>query len=104
MDVMSIGEILDDFRSIKLSKEKRDFVDRCRVYLQKHGNLPVEMRGKLKAMAKAYSIQFTELHASRERARKTIWRKREGITIDEAHRLVRQRRDEVAKQKADVGL
>lgn len=104
MDVMSIGEILKDFRSIKLSPDKRDFINRTRVHFEAHGSLPREVKAELREMVKRYSRQFRELHASRARARETRWRRSEGITLSDAHKLVEQRREDVAAEKSDVGF
>lgn len=104
MNEMSIGEIIKDFRSIKLDKKKRAFIDQCRQYFESHGNLPLKMKVELRRMMKNYSTQFGELHAARERARKTLWRKKNGLTIEQAHQLVSNRRTKVSAEKADVGL
>ena len=104
MNEMSIGDIIKDFRSIKLTAEKRAFIDRCRTYFENHGNLPVDLKSQLRIMTKQYSSQFNELHEARARARKTIWRKRHGVTIREAKQLVEKQREKIIAEKADVGL
>jgi len=104
MDEMTIGDILNDFRSIKLSTAKRDFIDRCRIHFQAHGNLPLEMKVELRNMVKRYSRQFNELHESRARARRTRGLRKSGLTLSEANDLVRRRRENMAAQKSDVGF
>ena len=104
MDEMSIGDILKDFSSIKLSKVKRLFIEQCKTYWGEHGNLPRDMKVQLRTMTMHYSLQFNELHKSRANAKKTLWRKKQGVTIRDAHKMVAERRQMVAAQKADVGL
>ena len=101
---MSIGEILKDFRSIKLSPKKRRFIDDTRAYFEAHGNLPIRIQDELRRMVRRYNRQFRELHASRERARRTNWRVRSGISREEEQRLIDERRSRVAQQKADLGI
>jgi hypothetical protein len=104
MDLMSVGEILKDFRSIKLSSEKRKFVDDARVQFERDGDIPFGLKKKLWAMVRHYSRQFNELHESRARARRTNWKRRTGTTEEQARCLVEERRRKVVAQKEDLGL
>lgn len=104
MEQMSICEILSDFRSIKLSPNKREFIDNARRFLHENGYLPIKVQDDLRDMVRKYNRQFKELHASRERARRTNWKRREGINEQEAKALVERRNIEIATRKADLGI
>ena len=104
MGLMSVGEILKDFRSIKLSRDKRRFIDDTRALFEKNGDISFELKKKLWEMARRYKRQFDELHESRARARRTNWKRKNGVTEDQALNLVKERRRLVAAQKADLGI
>lgn len=104
IEYFEIGELLEDLKSIKLPPERREFVNDARELLQLSGCLPVVTQTRLRKLVKLYRRQFEELHASRERARKTIWRMKSGITKVQAEEMIKQRRENVAKQKADLGI
>lgn len=104
MEQMSICEILNDFKSIKLPANKRDFIDNARCFLHENGYLPVKIQDAIRSMVRKYNRQFKELHASRERARRTNWKRREGINEQEARALVERRNTEIAARKADLGI
>lgn len=104
MEQMSICEILSDFKSIKLSPSKREFINNARCFLYENGYLPVNIQDDLRSMVRKYNRQFKELHASRERARRTNWKRREGITEQEARALVERRNIEISARKADLGI
>lgn len=101
---MDIGELLKDFKSIKLPPKRREFVDDSRELFRSVGTVPVDIQRRLRKLASLYRRQFEELYASRERARKTLWRMREGISKEQAEELVTQRRKKIAEQKADLGI
>lgn len=104
MEKMSIGVLLEDLRSIKLPKKRREFVDSARGSFRSNGSLPVEMQKKLRRFARLYRRQFEELHASRARARRTLWKRSEGLSEEQAQELVRRRRQGEAERKADLGI
>ncbi|MBN2258102.1 MAG: hypothetical protein JW704_09785 [Anaerolineaceae bacterium] len=104
MEEMSVGEILSDFRSIKLPPDKRRFIDETRESFQSRGDLPLSVKRQLWTMVRHYKRQFDELHASRARARRTNWRLREGLTIEQERDLVELRRRADAERKADLGI
>jgi hypothetical protein len=101
---IDVGTILEDLKSIKLPKSRRVFVNDARELYQKSGCLPSYIKTRLIKFLKLYSRQFKELYASRERARKTLWRIREGITREKADEMVMQRLRNVAEQKSDLGI
>jgi hypothetical protein len=104
MEQMTIFDILSDFNSVKLPKEKRDFVNNSRKILQETGGLPINIQDDLRRMARRYNRQLNELHASRERARRTNWKIREGISEDKARELVERRNKDISARKADLGI
>jgi len=104
MDMMTVGELLKDLRSIKLTKDKRAFVDRCRTLFEDAGCLPNDQKFKLYGFAKRYSRQFKELHESRARARKTNGLRSMGITKAEAERRVQERIKQEKLRQSDVGF
>lgn len=104
MEDMDIGILLEDFRSIKLPKGRRAFVDGARDSLRLNGSISAGTRSKLRKIASLYRRQFFELYAARDRARRTLWKHREGITDDRANELVKERREKVAAQKSDLGI
>jgi len=101
---MSVGEILRDLRSIKVSSKERDFIDRARSYFQSEGNLPTDVQMKLRRICGRYKAQMKELHAARARARRTNGLKAMGISREEAARRVEARRAAEAAKKQDVGF
>jgi len=101
---MEVGEILRDLRSIKVPPKTREFIDRARDYLEKNGGLSVDVQMKVRRICQRYRVQMKELHASRERARRTNGLKRMGITRAEAEMRVEQRRKEQELLRQDVGF
>ena len=104
MQKMPIGELLRDFRSIKLPKDKRTFVDMCRKYLESNGALPHPETLRLREMERRYSKQFKALYEARDRARTTNGLKAMGMTRAEAQERSQARRARKADQNADLGF
>ena len=50
IEVMSIEDILDDLKSIKLSKENRRFVNSVRGIFLDRGNVPIDIQDKLRKL------------------------------------------------------
>jgi|GEM_PF-2618154 len=103
-ETMTVGEILRDLRSIKVTPKTRDFIDRTRMYFESEGNIPADVKMKLRRIFKRYSQQVKELHAARARARRTNGLRSRGISMEEASRLVEARREHEAEMKRDVGF
>jgi len=101
---MSVVDILHDFKSVKLPKDKRRFVNESLDTLSSVGSLPVATKDRLREMARHYHRQLTELHASRERARRTNWRMRNRITQEQETSLVDARAERIAEQRRDLGI
>ena len=95
---------MKDFKSIKLSPEKRKYIDAARNDFERYGDIPSTVKSKILKMRKNYSRQFDELYAARERARRTNWRRREGITDAQARKLVEDKRAKVEEKRADLGI
>lgn len=104
MELMSVGEILKDCRSIKLPPARRAFVDDTRDTFEQNGDVPYALKKKLWKMVRCYKRQFDELYESRARARRTNWKRKNGITEEQARGLVIERQRKVAAQKADLGI
>lgn len=104
MEELSINELLRDFVSIKLPKKKREFINSVRKMIDEKGCIPLDVKIKIRQMSRLYTKQFRELHASRERARRTNWKRREGITEEQAVEMVERRRKDEAARKADIGI
>ena len=104
MDGMTVGELLKDFRSIKLSKAKRAFIDQCRALFEDAGSLPNRQRFDLFELAKRHNQQFAELHESRARARRTNGLRAMGITRAEADQRVQKRREQEELRRSDIGF
>ena len=101
---VSVGEIIKDLRSIKVSTKTRDYIDRARVYFEGEGDLPLETQRKLRKVYSQYSTQVKALHESRSRARKTNGLKALGISKEEADRRVKMRESAVRIRRNDVGF
>jgi len=104
MNEMDIGTVIKDFRSIKLSKNQRQFINTCKSRLESNGELPLDIKVRLRKMVGHFRVQFEELHASRARAKRTNWARSCGLTLEEAAALVQDRRATVAAQREDTGL
>lgn len=104
MDSVVVGELLRDFRSIKLRKPQRDFVNEARAEFETNGALPRETVARLREMASNYSRQFKELYDARERARETNGLRRLGITRAEAERRSRERERCETEMANDLGI
>ncbi len=104
MEWASTGELLKDFRSIKLPKDKRVWIDRLRAYFEQHGAIPNDERFKLTKVYRRYSRQFKELYESRERAKCTNGLRAMGMTPVEAARRVKERERQQAEKAADLGI
>jgi hypothetical protein len=96
--------LLDDLRSIKLPKKRREFVNWAIDCLKTNGSLSVDTQMHLRRLERLYRVQFSELHASRERAKRTLWKMREGKTEEQARRLVDLREEEELLKKEDLGI
>lgn len=104
MDAVTVGELLKDFRSIKLSPNTRAMIDSCRELLEAHGALPSDKRFAVMELAKRYNKQFAELYAARARARRTNGLRAAGISREDAARLVEERKKNEELRKSDVGF
>ena len=104
MEGMTVGELLKDFRSIKLPPAKKALVDRWRELFEQIGALPNEQRFALFDLAKRYNRQFRELHESRARARKSNGLRAMGISKAEAQRRVDARRAQEEMRRNDLGF
>jgi hypothetical protein len=104
MDAMTVGELLKDFRSIKLPKHRRELIDKCRELFESIGTLPNEQRFALFDLAKRYNRQFRELYDARARARRTRGLRAMGITRGEASQRVVERKRQEELRRSDVGF
>lgn len=101
---VSIVELLDDFKAIKLSKSNRVFVNECRGQLQYAGDLPYDKKRQLRTLARYHHRSLKELREARARARKTNGLKQMGLTMREASKLAAEKRVREDAAKADTGL
>ena len=101
---LHLGELLNDIRSIKLSPQKRAWINRLRIGFESNGAIPNDEKFKLFAVAKRYNRQFKELYAARERARHSNSLKKAGISRDDAHEVVERRVAEEEATASDVGF
>lgn len=104
MEYGSIEELLSDFRSIKLSRENKEFINECRSRFQSNGDLPLETKKQIRVLARYHNRQLSELRASRARARRTNGLRKMGLTMREATELVAQRQQRNEAAKMDTGL
>lgn len=101
---LTIGQILRDFKSIKLRIDLRRYIDRMRLVFEATGDLPAAEKVKIRKMSVQYSRQMAELQDSRQRARRTNGLKAMGISAAEAGRRVEQRQAEKNRNSTDVGF
>lgn len=101
---MDIAELLKDFRSIKLPERKRNWITGLTNHLQTHGAIPTVEASKLRVLAKRYSKQFKELHASRERALRSNALRKMGMTKTEEAARIEKRKKEQEEMSADLGF
>jgi len=99
-----VGELLRDFRSVKLRKPQRDFVNSARAEFEKNGSLSWEAVVRLEKMASRYSHQLKELHAARQRARETNGLRRLDMTRAEADLRARERERRELETANDLGI
>lgn len=101
---VDIGEMLDDLRSVKLKPDQRLYVDNARRRIQANGDIPTSVKSKIRKLCSSYSVQIKELKKSRERARRTNYLRKNGVTLAQATRIVNDRAEEVANSKNDLGF
>lgn len=104
MSNLMLNELLDDLRSVKLPSNTRAFVDRCRDSIQSNGDIPLDDKRKIREIGRRYSVQLNELHAARERAKRTNGLRRLGITNKQAQEMIAIRRKAEADARLDTGL
>lgn len=100
----SIDEILDDFKSIKLPPSRREFINRASADFMRIGTLNIDTQDKLRKMHRMYRKQIAELHEARERARFTMWRKSNGVTMRDAAVIAERNREKRIIRKEDLGI
>ena len=106
MDVadLTVPELLHDFRSIKLSKAQRAWVDRLWYHFETHGSIPNREKFALVRLSKKYSKQFAELHASRDRARRTNALRKMGVSREEFKDMQEERKRKNDADASDLGF
>lgn len=103
-DDMPIGVLLEDFGSIKLLNNNRQYINSCKKRLQAVGFLPVNDRVKLRALARRYSRQFTSLYEARAKGRRTMSLKRLNLKQRDVEVLKNKRVEDKIKLKNDMGF
>ena len=101
---LTIRQILRDFKSIKLRKDLRRYIDLMRSLLEMTGDIPAIEKVKVRKMSVRYTRQMSELYDSRQRAKRTNGLKAMGISTQEAERRVEQRQAEKIRNYTDVGF
>ncbi len=101
---LTIGQILRDFKSIKLREDLRGYIDRMRSLLEMTGDIPAIEKVKVRKLSVRYARQMAELYDSRQRAKRTNGLMAMGLSVQEAERRVEQRRAEKVRNSTDVGF
>ena len=103
VDDMEIGEILKDFKSIKVPSNIRSYLNKASdIFLS--GDLSSKEKIKIRNMCKRYWKQFRTLHESRERATVTNGLRSIGIRKKEVDRAALERRKHIDHIESDVGF
>lgn len=103
MDQVGVAQLLDDLKSIKLPIKSREFVLSCSGRF-KNSDLPISDVISLRKIAKRNRKKIDALYASREAARRSIWRKKNGITMAQANKMVEQRKEQFEAERSDLGI
>lgn len=103
-EMMTVGEILRDLRSIKVPPAIRSYINESRSFFEANGALPIETQMRLRQLCNQYKRQMRELHSARARARKTNGLRALGISRSEAAKRVEARRAAEEARKKDVGF
>ncbi len=89
---------------MKIRPAERGRVDALRADFQANGNLPWAEERWLHDMCRRYNQQLAELHAARERARRTNAIRNLGLTQLQVERRAAARRQEEADRADDLGF
>lgn len=100
----TVSELLNDFRSIKLSQNQRKWINRLRVYFESNGAIPNDEKFKLIKLSRRYSRQFQALYEAREKARHTNSLKKYNVSRQQAENNKKRREAQEEAMATDVGL
>lgn len=103
MDQIGVKILLDELKCIKLPKDSRAFVNEASLQFSS-GNLSMDIVLRIQAVARRYKDLLVELRLSRERAKKSLWKKNNGVSDEKMNLLVKARREKEEAEKADLGI
>lgn len=98
MDIL-IGEL----KCIKLRSDERAYVDASAVQF-KNGNLSNNVVLRIQAIARRNKVKLEELRDAREKAKRSMWKKRNGVTEEQLADLVNTRKAMKSAEKSDLGI
>jgi hypothetical protein len=103
MDQIGLKILLDELKCIKLPKDSRVFINEASLQFS-NGNLSTNIVLKIQAIARRYKDSLEELRLAREKAKRSIWKKDNGVTEGELAQIVNARRAKVETEKSDLGI
>ena len=101
---VTVYEMLRDLRSVKIRPKERERVDGLREQFQTNGTLPFASVQWLREVCRRYGQQLNELHASRDRARRTNALRNLGITRASAAAAAQARAQDLRAENNDLGF
>lgn len=96
--------LLDDLKSIKVSPRARGIISSASVEFSRSGTLPFLTVCEIRKIHRRYSRKIKELYASREAAKRSIWRAKNRVSKEDAEDMILKR---IAAEKAsedDLGI
>jgi len=103
MDQIGLKILLDELKCVKLPKDSRVFINEALLQFS-NGNLSTDIVLRIQAVARRYKDRLEELRLAREKAKKSLWKKNNGVTEGELTRIVNARRVKEEAEKADLGI
>lgn len=103
MDQIGLKILLGELKCVKLPKDCRAFVNEAALQFSS-GNLSTNIVLRIQAIARRYKDRLEELRTAREKAKRSLWKKNNGVTEGELAKLVNARRAKEEAEKSDLGI
>jgi len=101
---VSIDQLLNDLRQVKLPKQQRARLTQARVSFQAHGDLPTSVVVDLRALYRRHAKSIEKVYEARERARISMAKKRMGLSDDDLRERREERISGLRAQVEDLGF
>jgi hypothetical protein len=103
MDQIEVDILIGELKCIKLRSDERAYVDASAVQF-KNGNFSNSVVLRIQAIARRNKVKLEELRVAREKAKRSIWKKKNGVTEEQLADLVNAREAMKSAKKSDLGI